>query len=227
VVVTANARGRDIASVVADAQARIKERVSLPPGYWLTWGGQFENLAAARQRLMVVVPACFALIFLLLVGALGSARDALLVFSAVPLALTGGAVALWLRGMPFSVSAAVGFIALSGIAVLNGLVMLSLITQLMQQGRARRDAIVEGALTRLRPVVMTALVASLGFVPMAMATGTGAEVQKPIATVVIGGLISATLLTLFVLPALYARFGRDASAAQREDYHVELRSAAE
>jgi cobalt-zinc-cadmium resistance protein CzcA len=227
IVVTANARGRDIASVVADAHARIKERVSLPPGYWLTWGGQFENLAAARQRLMVVVPGCFALIFLLLFGALGSARDALLVFSAVPLALTGGAVALWLRGMPFSVSAAVGFIALSGIAVLNGLVMLGFITQLMKRGRGRRDAIVEGALTRLRPVVMTALVASLGFVPMAIATGTGAEVQKPIATVVIGGLISATLLTLFVLPALYARFGRDVLAPQREDYHAELRSPAE
>jgi heavy metal efflux system protein len=202
VVVTANVRGRDIASVVADAQACIKERISLPPGYWLTWGGQFENLAAARQRLMIVVPGCFALIFLLLVGALGSARDAALVFSAVPLALTGGAVALWLRGMPFSVSAAVGFIALSGIAVLNGLVMLSFIKHLMQQGRSKLDAIIEGALTRLRPVIMTALVASLGFVPMAIATGTGAEVQKPIATVVIGGLISATLLTLFVLPAL-------------------------
>ena len=227
VVVTANVRGRDIASVVADAQARMKERVSLPPGYWLTWGGQFENLAAARQRLAIVVPACFALIFLLLVGALGSGRDALLVFSAVPLALTGGAVALWLRDMPFSVSAAVGFIALSGIAVLNGLVMLSFITQLMQQGRSKRQAIVEGALTRLRPVIMTALVASLGFVPMAIATGTGAEVQKPIATVVIGGLISATLLTLFVLPALYARFGRDVCALQREEYRAELRSAAE
>lgn len=225
VVVTANVRGRDIASVVADAQARIKERVNLPPGYWLTWGGQFENLATARQRLAIVVPACFALIFLLLVGALGSGRDALLVFSAVPLALTGGAVALWLRDMPFSVSAAVGFIALSGVAVLNGLVMLSFITQLMQQGRNKRQAIVEGALTRLRPVVMTALVASLGFVPMALATGTGAEVQKPIATVVIGGLISATLLTLLVLPALYARFGRDASAPQREEYPAELRAA--
>jgi cobalt-zinc-cadmium resistance protein CzcA len=227
VVVTANARGRDIASVVADARARIRERVNLPPGYWLTWGGQFENLAAARQRLMIVVPGCFALIFLLLFGALGSARDALLVFSTVPLALTGGAIALWLRGMPFSVSAAVGFIALSGIAVLNGLVMLSFITQLMKRGRSRRDAIVEGALTRLRPVVMTALVASLGFVPMAIATGTGAEVQKPIATVVIGGLISATLLTLFVLPALYARFGRDVLAPQPENYHAELHSAAE
>jgi cobalt-zinc-cadmium resistance protein CzcA len=227
VVVTANVRGRDIASVVGEAQAGIRQQVSLPPGYWLTWGGQFENLAAARQRLMIVVPACFALIFLLLVGALGSGRDALLVFSAVPLALTGGVVALWLCDMPFSVSAAVGFIALSGVAVLNGLVMLSFITQLTQQGRSRPEAIIEGALTRLRPVVMTALVASLGFVPMAIASGTGAEVQKPIATVVIGGLISATLLTLFVLPALYARFGRDAAATRRQDYRAGLPSAAE
>ena len=138
VVVTANVRGRDIASVVSDAQTRIKERVSLPPGYWLTWGGQFENLAAARQRLMIVVPGCFALIFLLLFSALGSSRDALLVFSAVPLALTGGVVALWLRGMPFSVSAAVGFIALSGIAVLNGLVMLTFIKQLMARRPVRK-----------------------------------------------------------------------------------------
>jgi heavy metal efflux system protein len=148
------------------------------------------------------------MIFLLLTSALGSARDALLVFSAVPLALTGGVLALWLRGIPFSVSAAVGFIALSGIAVLNGLVMLTFIKQLMAQGHEKLDAIYEGALTRLRPVAMTALVASLGFVPMALATGTGAEVQRPIATVVIGGLVSATLLTLFVLPALYALFGR-------------------
>jgi cobalt-zinc-cadmium resistance protein CzcA len=148
------------------------------------------------------------MIFLLLTSALGSARDALLVFSAVPLALTGGVLALWLRGIPFSVSAAVGFIAQSGIAVLNGLVMLTFIKQLMAQGHEKLDAIYEGALTRLRPVAMTALVASLGFVPMALATGTGAEVQRPIATVVIGGLVSATLLTLFVLPALYALFGR-------------------
>jgi heavy metal efflux system protein len=207
VVVTANVRGRDVASVVADARGRIAATVGLRPGYWLNWGGQFENLAAARGRLMIVVPACFALIFLLLFSALGSARDAALVFSAVPLALTGGVAALWLRGMPFSVSAAVGFIALSGIAVLNGLVMLSFVQQLIQAGHSRRDAIYNGALTRLRPVVMTALVASLGFVPMALATGTGAEVQKPIATVVIGGLISATVLTLLVLPALYACFG--------------------
>ena len=225
IVVTANVRGRDIASVVEDAQARIKERVSLPPGYWVTWGGQFENLIAARQRLMIVVPGCFALIFLLLVGALGSGRDALLVFSAVPLALTGGVVALWLRGMPFSVSAAVGFVALSGIAVLNGLVMLSFIKHLMQQGRSKREALIEGALTRLRPVIMTALVASLGFVPMALATGTGAEVQKPIATVVIGGLISATLLTLFVLPALYMRFGRGEALASEQIRRDELQPA--
>jgi cobalt-zinc-cadmium resistance protein CzcA len=208
VVVTANVRDRDIASVVNEARAQIDAQVRLPAGYWMTWGGQFENLEAARRRLSIVVPVCFLVIFLLLTSALGSARDALLVFSAVPLALTGGVFALWLRGMPFSVSAAVGFIALSGIAVLNGLVMLTFIKQLMAQGREKLDAIYEGALTRLRPVVMTALVASLGFVPMALATGTGAEVQKPIATVVIGGLVSATLLTLFVLPALYALFGR-------------------
>jgi cobalt-zinc-cadmium resistance protein CzcA len=208
VVVTANVRDRDIASVVNEARARIDADVKLPAGYWMTWGGQFENLEAARQRLSIVVPACFLVIFLLLMSALGSARDAMLVFSAVPLALSGGVLALWLRGIPFSVSAAVGFIALSGIAVLNGLVMLTFIKQLMAQGHEKLDAIYEGALTRLRPVTMTALVASLGFVPMALATGTGAEVQKPIATVVIGGLISATLLTLFVLPALYALFGR-------------------
>jgi cobalt-zinc-cadmium resistance protein CzcA len=209
VVITANVRDRDIASVASDARATIDAQVKLPAGYWMTWGGQFENLAAARERLSLVVPACFVLIFLLLMSALGSARDALLVFSAVPLALTGGVLALWLRDMPFSVSAAVGFIALSGIAVLNGLVMLTYIKQLMLEGRDRLQAISEGALTRLRPVAMTALVASLGFVPMALATGTGAEVQRPIATVVIGGLISATLLTLLVLPALYAWFGRD------------------
>ncbi len=223
VVVTANVRGRDVGSVVVEARARFAEQVALPAGYWMSWGGQFENLIEARQRLSLVVPACFTMIFLLLFGALGSAKDALLVFSAVPLALTGGVLALWLRGMPFSVSAAVGFIALSGIAVLNGLVMLTCIKQLMMQGRSRREAIHEGALVRLRPVAMTALVASLGFVPMAIATGTGAEVQKPIATVVIGGLISATLLTLFVLPALYARFGgpRKALAPMRTNEPVE------
>ena len=208
VVVTANVRGRDIGSLAAEVQEKVGQKIELPVGYWLKWGGQFENLEAARQRLMIVVPGCFFLIFLLLYTALGSPRDALLVFSAVPLALTGGIFALWLRGMPFSVSAAVGFIALSGVAVLNGLVMLTFIKQLIEEGTPFFPAIFKGAVTRLRPVAMTALVASLGFVPMALATGTGAEVQKPLATVVIGGLIRATLLTLLVLPALYARFGK-------------------
>ncbi len=225
-IVTANVRDRDTASVVNDAREKIDAQVKLPPGTWIAWGGQFENLIAARQRLALVVPGCFLLIFLLLTGALGSARDAALVFSAVPLALTGGVLALWLRGLPFSISAAVGFIALSGVAVLNGLVMLSYIKQLMTRGTARLDAIREGALTRLRPVSMTALVASLGFVPMALATGTGAEVQRPIATVVIGGLVSATLLTLLVLPALYARFGKDLPKADDEKEEP-LREAAE
>jgi cobalt-zinc-cadmium resistance protein CzcA len=213
VVVTANVRGRDIGSVADEAQAKIAAQVKLPPSYWLAWGGQFENLVAAQQRLAIVVPICFGLIFLLLLGSLGSARDALLVYSAVPLALTGGVVALWLRGMTFSISAAVGFIALSGVAVLNGLVMLTFIRQLVDSGVPKREAIRRGALTRLRPVIMTALVASLGFVPMAVATGTGAEVQKPLATVVIGGLISATMLTLLVLPALYAFFSGVGSRA--------------
>ena len=209
IAVTANARGRDIGSLVEEAQGLIARQVALPPAYFLAWGGQFENFVTARERLAVVVPLCFGLIFLLLYGALGSVRDAVIVFSAVPLALTGGVVALWLLGMPFSISAAVGFIAVSGVAVLNGLVMLSFIKQTIRQGAAPREAILHGALTRLRPVVMTALVGSLGFVPMAIATGTGAEVQKPLAVVVIGGLISATILTLLVLPALYARFGRE------------------
>ncbi|PZR12926.1 MAG: CusA/CzcA family heavy metal efflux RND transporter [Azospirillum brasilense] len=209
VVIQANARGRDIGSIVAEAQAKVAEQVQLPPGYTITWGGQFENLAKARARLTVVVPACFLLILVLLYAALGSVRDALVVFSGVPLALSGGLLALWLRGMPFSVPAAVGFIALSGVAVLNGLVMATSIKDLLVRGHlSLRDAVFQGAMTRLRPVAMTALVASLGFVPMAIATGAGAEVQKPLATVVIGGLITATLLTLFVLPALYVKFGR-------------------
>lgn len=206
IVVQSNVRGRDIGSLVAEAQEKIDAQVKLPAGYWLDWGGQFENLVDAKKRLGIVVPACFLLILLLLYSALGTVRDALIVFSGVPLALTGGVLALWLRGMPFSISAAVGFIALSGIAVLNGLVMITFIKQLLAEGREYRQAIYEGAMARLRPVVMTALVASLGFVPMAIATGAGAEVQKPLATVVIGGLISATLLTLVVLPALYIRF---------------------
>ena len=208
VVVQANVRERDLGSFVAEAQERIEQEVKLTPGSWLDWGGQFENLMAAKQRLSWVVPGCFFLIFLLLFSALHSVKQALLVFTGVPLALTGGIVALWLRDMPFSISAAVGFIALSGVAVLNGLVMVSYINQLRGEGRALYDAIIQGSLTRLRPVLMTALVASLGFVPMAIATGTGAEVQKPLATVVIGGLVSSTLLTLVVLPALYRLFER-------------------
>ncbi|WP_407672691.1 efflux RND transporter permease subunit [Novosphingobium organovorum] len=208
VVVQANVRGRDVASVVADAEAAIAREVRLPPGSYLEWGGQFENLASARARLQLVIPACFVLILLLLYGALGSVRDAAIVFTGVPLALVGGVLALFARGMDFSVSAAVGFIALSGIAVLNGLVMVSSIQDLMRSGMPRAQAARAGALQRLRPVVMTALVASLGFVPMALGHGAGAEVQKPVATVVIGGLVSATLLTLFVLPTLYARYGR-------------------
>lgn len=221
IVVQANVRGRDIGSFVAEAQEKLAAQVAVPAGYWVTWGGQFENLIAARDRLMIVVPACFALIFLLLYSALGSARDAVLVFSGVPLALTGGILALYLRGMPFSISAAVGMIALSGIAVLNGLVMLSFIRQLRLKGMALDQAVREGAMTRLRPVLMTALVASLGFVPMALSTSVGAEVQRPIATVVIGGLITATLLTLIVLPALYRRFA--APIQPREDNLAEGR----
>ena len=207
VVVQANVRDRDVAGVVADARAAIDAEVKLPAGTYLEWGGQFENLASARDRLSVVVPICFVVVMFLLYGALGSIRDALIVFTGVPLALVGGILALVLRGMPFSISAAVGFIALSGIAVLNGLVMVSSIHDLMRDGMDRTLAAHRGALVRLRPVAMTALVASLGFVPMALGHGAGAEVQKPLATVVIGGLISATLLTLFVLPTLYARFG--------------------
>lgn len=215
IVVQANVRGRDIGSFVAEAQNNIYANVEIPPGYWIKWGGQFENLVAAKKRLSLVVPACFALILLLLFTSLGSLRQSVMVFSGVPLALTGGVVALWLCGMPFSISAAVGFIALSGVAVLNGLVMVTCINQLRAEGVPVSQAIVQGALLRLRPVLMTALVASLGFVPMALATGTGAEVQKPIATVVIGGLISATALTLFVLPALYGMFVVDSKSQQK------------
>jgi cobalt-zinc-cadmium resistance protein CzcA len=198
-------RGRDLAGFVGEVRERVNSDVKLPAGTWLAWGGQFENLTAARQRLAIVVPACFALIFLLLHATFGAVRPALLVFTAVPLALTGGVAALALRGLPFSISAAVGFIALSGVAVLNGLVLVTFINQLREQGKPLEEAIREGALTRLRPVLMTALVASLGFLPMALATGTGAEVQRPLATVVIGGILTATALTLVVLPALCQR----------------------
>jgi heavy metal efflux system protein len=222
VVVQANVRNRDIGSFVAEAQGAINSQVKIPSGYWLEWGGQFENLQAASKRLMIVVPACFFLIFMMLFTALGSAKQAMLVFSGVPLAISGGILTLFLRDMPFSISAAVGFIALSGIAVLNGLVMITYINQLREKGADVIDAIKEGALTRLRPVLMTALVASLGFVPMALATGTGSEVQKPIATVVIGGLITATILTLIVLPALYKVFSKKATKASKQVNQQEI-----
>jgi cobalt-zinc-cadmium resistance protein CzcA len=203
VVVTANVRGRDLGSFVADVQQRVGAEVEVPPGYWVEYGGTFEQLISATQRLSIVVPLTLVLILGLLFLAFGSGRDALVVFSGVPLALTGGVAALLLRDLPLSISAGVGFIALSGIAVLNGIVMLSFIRQLRLDGMGLDEAVREGALTRFRPVLMTALVASLGFVPMALAVGAGAEVQRPLATVVIGGVLSSTLLTLFVLPALY------------------------
>ena len=208
-VVTANVRGRDLGSFVADAQQQVAGKVNLPAGYWIGWGGQFEQLVSATKRLTIVVPLALFLIFLLLFISLGSMPDALLVFSGVPLALTGGVAALLLRGIPLSISAGIGFIALSGVAVLNGLVIITFIEKLRREGHALVDAVQEGALTRLRPVLMTALVASLGFVPMAIATGAGAEVQRPLATVVIGGIISSTILTLLVLPALYVLFRRE------------------
>jgi cobalt-zinc-cadmium resistance protein CzcA len=209
IVVTANVRGRDLSSFIADAQNQVMGKVKLPAGYWIGWGGQFEQLVSATQRLMIVVPVALLLIFLLLFISLGSMPDALLVFSGVPLALTGGVAALLLRGIPLSISAAIGFIALSGVAVLNGLVIITFIEKLRREGRALIDAVREGSVTRLRPVLMTALVASLGFVPMAIASGAGAEVQRPLATVVIGGVISSTILTLLVLPALYVLFRRE------------------
>lgn len=203
VVVTANVRGRDLGGFVEEVQQVVRNQVDLPAGYWVDYGGTFEQLISARERLMIVVPVALLLIFGLLFMAFSSARIALLIFSGVPLALTGGVAALWLRDIPLSISAGVGFIALSGVAVLNGVVMVSFIKNLIDQGVQTEKAIVEGALTRFRPILMTALVASLGFVPMAINIGAGSEVQRPLATVVIGGIISSTLLTLFVLPALY------------------------
>ncbi|MBI3885198.1 MAG: CusA/CzcA family heavy metal efflux RND transporter [Opitutae bacterium] len=216
VVVTANVRGRDLGGFVAEAQQRVAAQVKVPAGYWLEYGGTFEQLISASQRLRIVVPVALLLIFGLLFMSFGNAKDALLVFTGVPLALTGGIAALWLRDIPLSISAGVGFIALSGVAVLNGLVMISFIRTLRAGGQPLDAAVEEGCLTRLRPVLMTALVASLGFVPMALATGAGAEVQRPLATVVIGGIISSTLLTLVVLPALYRMAHRDSDAKEVE-----------
>ncbi len=203
VIVSANVRGRDIGSFVDEAEAAIAAQVKVPAGYWTTWGGQFEQLKEASERLRIVVPVALLLVFGLLFMMFNNLKDGLLVFTGIPFALTGGIMALWLRDIPLSISAGVGFIALSGVAVLNGLVMIAFIRNLREDGRSLSLAIHEGALTRLRPVLMTALVASLGFIPMALATGTGAEVQRPLATVVIGGIVSSTLLTLLVLPALY------------------------
>ncbi|QJI27308.1 CusA/CzcA family heavy metal efflux RND transporter [Pseudomonas sp. ADAK18] len=203
VIVSANVRGRDIGSFVEEAATAITTQVKIPAGYWTTWGGQFEQLKEASERLRIVVPVALLLVFGLLFMMFNNLKDGLLVFTGIPFALTGGIMALWLRDIPLSISAGVGFIALSGVAVLNGLVMIAFIRNLREEGRTLSVAINEGALTRLRPVLMTALVASLGFIPMALATGTGAEVQRPLATVVIGGIISSTILTLLVLPALY------------------------
>ena len=203
IVVTANVRGRDLGSFVNEAEHLINKKIRIPPGYWTTWGGQFEQMISAAQRLEIVIPLALALIFVLLYTMFGNFRDGLLMFSGVPFALTGGILALWLRDIPLSISAGVGFIALSGVAVLNGLVMLAFIRDLIEKGMSLDEAIQTGAITRLRPVLMTALVASIGFLPMALATGTGAEVQRPLATVVIGGILSSTALTLLVLPVLY------------------------
>jgi cobalt-zinc-cadmium resistance protein CzcA len=202
IYVEANVVGRDLGGFVNDAKARIDKDVKLAAGSYIEWGGQFQNLQAATERLMIIVPLCFVLIAVALYMAIGSAILTGTVLTAVPLALAGGVLALAVRGMPFSISAAVGFIAVSGVAVLNGLVLISAIRKRIEDGMESDAAVIAGAMERVRPVLMTALVASLGFVPMAIATGTGAEVQKPLATVVIGGLVTATVLTLFVLPAL-------------------------
>ena len=203
IVVTVNVRGTDLGTFVKSAKDSILNKVDIPAGYWLEYGGSFEQLDSASKRLTIIIPVTLALILGLLIMAFGNIKDALIISSGIPLALTGGIIALWLRDMPLSISAGVGFIALSGIAVLNGLVMLAFIRDLCQEKGQLINGIIEGAMIRLRPVLMTALVAGLGFVPMALNIGTGAEVQRPIATVVIGGIISSTLLTLFVLPVLY------------------------
>jgi cobalt-zinc-cadmium resistance protein CzcA len=205
----------DVEGWVAAAQAKVREAIKLPPGVTVEFGGQFENLVAAKARLAVVVPAALLLIFVLIVMAFGRLRQAVLVYTCIPLAITGGVFALWLRDMPFSITAAVGFIALSGVAVLNGVVLVSCFNELRAEGRDALAAVREGALLRLRPVLTTALVAALGFVPMALATGPGAEVQRPLATVVIGGIVSATFLTLVVLPSLYAWAERDRAGGRR------------
>jgi cobalt-zinc-cadmium resistance protein CzcA len=214
IVVELNVRGRDIGSFVKEAQGVIERDIQIPAGYYITWGGQFENLQRATERLLIVVPLALFLIFILLFTTFNSVRQAVMIYTGIPFAVVGGVLALALRGMPFSISAGVGFIALFGVAVLNGVVMVSYINRLRDEGRSLNDAVVEGAHTRLRPVLMTALVASLGFIPMALATSAGAEVQRPLATVVIGGLITSTLLTLLVLPTIYLWFSKERSEVE-------------
>lgn len=216
--VETNVRSRDLASFVADAQQAVEQQVKLPEGYWIEWGGQFEQLQRASMRLAIVVPLALFLIFVVLYTMFNSVRPAVLIYLNIPLAATGGILALALRGMPFSISAGIGFIALFGVAVLNGVVLMSYVLDLRKKGLSAEDAAYQGALIRVRPVLMTALVASLGFVPMALSTSAGAEVQQPLATVVIGGLVTSTALTLLVLPALYVweeRF-REAWARRRK-----------
>jgi cobalt-zinc-cadmium resistance protein CzcA len=218
IVVEANVRGRDVASFVREASERIRKEVALPSGYYLRWGGQFENLEAASARLAVVVPLALALIFAMLFFTFGSVSPALLIYLNVPFAAVGGVFALALRGMPFSISAGVGFIALFGVAVLNGVVLMTQIRELEERTDLPLPEVLRRACgLRMRPVLMTALVASLGFVPMALATGSGAEVQRPLATVVIGGLVTSTLLTLFVLPTVYGRFRRPGGVDDRRE----------
>lgn len=209
VAILINNAGRDTESFVEEAQATLRDRMEWPDGYYFEFGGQFENLIKAKQRLTIVVPMALALIFVLIFMSFGSFRQSALIFTCVPLAITGGIFALQSRGMPFTISAGVGFIALSGIAVLNGIMLISFINQLRAGGMALREAVVRGSLTTLRPKLMTALVASFGFIPMALATGPGAEVQRPLATVVIGGILTSTILTLVLLPALYERLERN------------------
>ena len=206
IAIQINLRGRDVQSFIEELQTKIAENIKLPEGYFIEYGGSFKNLEMAKSRLKVVVPAALALIFILVYAAFGNFRQVLMIYSAIPMAASGGIFALYLRGLPFSISAAVGFIALSGVAVLNGLMIISFINHLREEGKPLREAVREGAITRLRPVLMTALVASLGFIPMAVSTGAGAEVQRPIATVVIGGIITTTFLTLILLPSLYYKF---------------------
>lgn len=205
---------RDVASFIDEARQRIDAEVPLPEGYVIEWGGQFENLERAQNRLMLVVPATLVLVFLLLYFSMRNLRDVLLIYTGIPFALVGGVFALWFRDIPFSVSAAVGFIALSGIAVLNGQIMVTAIRGFLEDGQQKRDAVMNAAKQRLRPVLATAVTDAVGFLPMALSTGVGAEVQRPLATVVIGGVLTSTVLTLFVLPLLFQIFGRSRSTPQ-------------